>query len=97
MSEANRNSMRAPEARAKTSQAKRLAPPHGDSKSNFKGVSLHKGAGKWSAKIYIDGNQRHLGLFLAPEDAARAYDAAAYAAWGSDCYLNFPEETRKAA
>lgn len=44
------------------------------------------------AQICIRRKRTYLGHFSAPEAAARAYDAAAYAAWGTDCYLNFPEE-----
>lgn len=45
--------------------------------SGFKGVSWHKGAGKWSAYIILDDRKHHLGLFEDAEDAHRAYlDAA---------------------
>lgn len=47
--------------------------------SGFKGVSWHRGAGKWSAYIILDGKKRHLGLHERPEDAHAAYLAAAAA------------------
>lgn len=47
--------------------------------SGFKGVSWHKGAGKWSAYIILDGKKRHLGLHQRAEDAHAAYLAAATA------------------
>ncbi|NTJ22212.1 AP2 domain-containing protein [Rhizobium rhizogenes] len=57
----------------------------------FKGVSEVKVSGVWAARIYIDGKGRNLGSFATPEEAACAYDYAAYSAWGSGCYLNFPD------
>lgn len=66
--------------------AKRFRPPVGD----FKGVSVHKPGRVWRAKIQVDGSPVCLGLHASPQDAARAYDAAAFAAWGRECYLNFP-------
>lgn len=52
--------------------------------SRYKGVSLLRG--RWRA--YIKG--RHIGLFDSEEAAARAYDAAARAAFGEYAHLNFP-------
>lgn len=70
---------------AKMSEARRLfGPVSGD----FKGVYAAKG--KWRSVIRLDGKQQSLGYFLTPEDAARAYDSAAYEAFGDRCYLNFP-------
>ena len=43
-----------------------------------KGVSFHKAAGKWSAKI----QGKHIGLFETPEKAAAAYRQAAIVAYG---------------
>ena len=58
--------------------------------SGFKGV--YRKGNKWRAQIKCNGERRHLGYFDTPEDAARAYDAAAVAAFGEFAYLNFPEE-----
>lgn len=58
--------------------------------SPYKGVALIR-SGKWRARIKRDGKTYHLGVFALEEDAARAYDAAALAAWGEYACLNFPE------
>lgn len=63
--------------------------------AGFKGVFLsHHKTKPWRSKIQIlgSGKSRSLGYFKTAEDAARAYDAAASAQFGADCYLNFPED-----
>lgn len=77
-----------PERRTK-SEASRMKKP----KEGYKGVSFHKDSKMWRAAIQVDGKNRYIGIYRAPEDAARAYDAAAYEAWGDKCYLNFPLST----
>lgn len=42
--------------------------------SQYLGVTKH--TSKWLARININGKQKHLGLFVNEEDAARAFDAA---------------------
>jgi len=64
---------------------------HGPSSSRFKGVGWHKASGKWRARIKVDYQDRYLGVFATEEEAARAYDAAALAAWGEYARLNFPQ------
>jgi len=59
--------------------------------SRYKGTYWHRGGRKWAAQIQIDGTNHHLGLFSGEDDAARAYDAAALAAWGEFAHLNFPQ------
>lgn len=54
--------------------------------SAFKGVSPFRG--KWRARIF-DKRERHLGVFDTEQDAARAYDAAARARFGSFATFNF--------
>jgi hypothetical protein len=44
--------------------------------SGYKGVSFHKQASKWDARIMVDGKSRRLGLFSTPKDAAAAYAKA---------------------
>ncbi|MBB5664741.1 hypothetical protein GGE68_002938 [Rhizobium leguminosarum] len=62
-------------------------------RNTYKGVSFHKSTGKWAARLRINGDYGHIGLFADPRNAALAYDNAAVAAWGvGNCYLNFPED-----
>jgi hypothetical protein len=79
---------RSEETLSKMRLSARMRPPL----SGYKGVSLNAACGKWIANIFVDGKPRYLGRFDASEAAAAAYDNAAYAAWGWDCYLNFPDE-----
>ena len=44
--------------------------------SGFKGVSLKKATGRWTASIRYNGVQQHLGTFARREDAAAAYVGA---------------------
>jgi hypothetical protein len=62
------------------------------SKSRFKGVSWHKGERRWRAAIWLDGETVMVGRFDDEEEAARAYDAKARAAFGEFARLNFPDE-----
>lgn len=70
--------------------ARRLEPSKRKDGS-FKGISYSASRKKWQAKITVNGRGISLGRYVTPEDAARAYDSAAIAAWGAgNCYLNFP-------
>jgi hypothetical protein len=40
--------------------------------SGFSGVTIHKGTGKWCARIMVDGENKNLGLFRELSDAVRA-------------------------
>lgn len=55
--------------------------------SGFKGVTRKK---NWVAQIRVNGQQRHIGTYPTAEEAARAYDREAIAAWGEYARLNFP-------
>ncbi|WP_404987926.1 HNH endonuclease [Caballeronia sp. LZ043] len=44
--------------------------------SGVKGVSWHKGAGKWTAEVWCDRKKYYLGLFLTKGEAAAAVAAA---------------------
>jgi len=65
-------------------------------RSQYKGLSPGRGA-RWRAFIRAGGKQRCLGTFATQEDAARAYDAAARAAFGEYAALNFPEPNEQSA
>jgi len=62
--------------------------------SVFKGVSWDRSRQQWQAKIGVAGRHRNLGRYNSEAEAARAYDAAALAAWGEFARLNFPAEVQ---
>lgn len=78
--------------RERTAIASRMAGLPKNNRSGFKGVSFCGRTKKWVAQIKDAPRRRMIGRFRSQEDAARAYDRAAFAAWGCDCYLNFPAE-----
>jgi hypothetical protein len=49
-----------------------------NNKSGYKGVSWHSGSGRWPACIKGHGGNRHLGLFVTPEEAHEAYCKAVH-------------------
>jgi hypothetical protein len=59
--------------------------------SKFLGVHWHKQMLKWQARIRINGQQFHLGLYADEEAAARAYDVAACEHFGEFANPNFPK------
>lgn len=56
--------------------------------SLFKGVTYDISRSKWVAQIGVDGKHRGLGRFETEREAALAYNAAAFAAWGESAHLN---------
>jgi hypothetical protein len=62
---------------ATVKQNNRHANLRADNISGHKGVHWNKHCKKWHAQICVSGRKIHLGLFNAPEDAARVYDVAA--------------------
>lgn len=57
--------------------------------SGFKGVARHYDHVRWVARLTLSGKNLYLGTFASPEDAARAYDAAARRYYGDFARLNF--------
>jgi hypothetical protein len=73
-----------------TGQNARNAGPCSTNTSGFKGVH-RTWNGKWAAVIRKSPDRIRIGTFPTPEQAARAYDAAAKRLHGEFAYLNFPE------
>jgi len=65
--------------------------PDSGSTSEFKGVHWSKTRNKWYARIHLNGNDKHIGVFISEIDAARAYDRYAAEHFGEFAYLNFPQ------
>jgi hypothetical protein len=59
--------------------------------SYYKGVSWNNRLEKWHSYITVNYKRRHLGYFDDEVQAAKAYDAAALAQWGSYARVNFGE------
>lgn len=64
--------------------------------SRFKGVTLHRGTGKWQAQIKVLDVNHYLGLHDTEVEAALAYDAAARDLFGEFAALNFDDRSATA-
>lgn len=62
--------------------------------SIYKGVSWHKKAKKWRARIRSKGELKHLGMFTSEIEAAKAYNKAATKYHGKFAYLNIIDASK---
>lgn len=58
------------------------------SKSHYKGI--RKVINRWQAELQVNGKRVHIGSFISPEQAARAYDIEARKQFGEFARTNFP-------
>ena len=56
--------------------------------SGYRGVRVMRS--RWQARLKVSGKVRYLGVYDTPEEAARAYDVAAFDAFGEFAAQNFP-------
>lgn len=81
---------------ASQSQNSANSGPRRNNKWGYKGVQSAARPGRpvnrWKSMIRDGPRYVHLGCFLTPEDAARAYDKRAREIYGEFAYQNFPAE-----
>ena len=65
--------------------------------SGYRGVDFVKSRGVYRARIASGRSRASVGVFLRPEDAARAYDAAARVLYGEYAAVNFPNIGERSA
>lgn len=73
---------------------RKVAPSFVRSASQYRGVHLNSKKTRWVA---VYGRSKYCGEYDTPEEAARAYDATAYAEMGVSACLNFPSEAPNAS
>lgn len=65
----------------------------GDSLSGYRGVTRE--GRRWRARISIDGEDVHIGMYATAEEAAAAYDRMASQVYGEFAWLNFDERVEE--
>ena len=60
--------------------------------SSYKGVSYDRFTSKWRAQLKVNNKHVLAKRFATEIEAAKAYDKAAFEAWGEFATLNFPED-----
>ncbi len=83
----NRRSNLRPASKSQNAQNTGLRP---NNRTGFKGVSFDRQTGRYRASIKSNGRSVNLGRHDTAEDAAKAYDKAATAAFEPFAVLNFP-------
>lgn len=73
-------------------QNSRNASLRKDSSTGFKGVHYRKNRNSFVALIRVDNKLKYLGSFKDPNEAAKAYDKAAFLYFGEFARPNFREE-----
>lgn len=69
-----------------------MAGSNRNTKSKYKGVTWHKGVGKWQVQMQASYVTRYIGMFEDEDEAARAYDRAARKYFRGSYFLNFTKE-----
>ena len=70
---------------------------HSRGRSLYRGVTFHKGSGRYQAQINMPDGKRYLGLYGSASEAAAVYDEAARCAFGKSAMLNFPDVSFEAS
>jgi hypothetical protein len=65
-----------------TAENTRNQPLHKTTTTGYRGVSFHRGSGKYRAQIKFNNHFIHIGVFSTPEEAAAAYDKKAKELFG---------------
>lgn len=78
--------------RASHSENQRNRGVHKDNQSGYKGVCLEKRTGRYFSYINCDGKRKYLGTYNTKEEAAAAYDQAAFFLHKKFARTNFGKE-----
>jgi hypothetical protein len=65
-------------------------------KNGFRGIYFCKRSSRWWARIYVNKKAVWLGTHGSADEAAKAYDKAAYKYFGPTVFQNFPRAEKEA-